>query len=63
MEVKISEKEDIKILKCSKNIHVETINWDTKESTSEEGNIGLRKFMRRSRVCNMNEEVKGWKSS
>ena len=62
-ESKSSEEEEIKIPKCSRNIHVETVNDETKKSSSEEEELGIRNCRRRSRVDNMNEEVKGWTSS
>ena len=34
-----------------------------KGSSSREGDIGIHKCRRRSRVDNINEEVKGWTSS
>ena len=54
MKGKISEEEEIKIPKCSKKSHVETVNEETKEISSEEEYIGIRKCRRRSRVDNMN---------
>ena len=58
MKVKSSEEEEFKIPKCSRNVHVETVNEETKESSSEEEEIGILKCRRRSRVDIMNEEVK-----
>ena len=45
-----SEVERIKILKCSRKIHVGIINEEVKGSSSEEEDIGMRKCRRRSRV-------------
>ena len=56
----ISEEED---MKCIKTVHVETINEETKGISSEEEEIGIRKFRRRSKVENINKEEKGWTSS
>ena len=36
MKGKSNEEEEIKILKCNRNIHFETVNEKTKESSSEE---------------------------
>ena len=38
-------------------------NEKTKESISEEEEIGIRKCRRKSRIDKINEEVKGWTSS
>ena len=43
--------------------HVENVNEETKKSRSEDEDIGTHKCRRRSRVDNINEEVKGWESS
>ena len=43
--------------------HVENVNEETKKSRSEDEDIGTQKCRRRSRVDNINEEVKGWESS
>ena len=60
MKGKISEVEEIKILKCSTKSHVETINEGMKVISSKEEEIGICKCSRRSRVEIMNKEVKGW---
>ena len=36
MKGKIGEEEEIKIPKCNRKVHVETVNDETKESSSEE---------------------------
>ena len=54
MKGKTSEEEEIKIPKCSRKSHVDTVNRERKEISSEEGEIGIRKCMRRSQVDNMN---------
>ena len=54
--------EEIKILKCSRKGHVETLNEEIKGISSEEEEIGIRKCRRRSRVEIMNKEVKRWTS-
>ena len=58
-----SEVKEIKILKCSRKSHVDTINEEMKGSSSEEEDIGICKCRRRSRIDIINEEVKGWTSS
>ena len=63
MKGKRSEEEEIKIPKYIRKIHVETVNGETKKIIIEEEYIGIRKCRIRSRVGNMNEEVKGWTSS
>ena len=59
---KSSEKEEIKIPKCSRKGHIETVNEETKDSSSVEEDIGIRRCRKRRRVDNMNKEVKGWTS-
>ena len=44
----IFEVEEIKIRKCSKKIHVETVNEEMKGSSSDEEDIVIRKCKRRS---------------
>ena len=63
VKVKTSEVEDIKMLKCSKNIHVDITNEEMKWRSGEEKEIGIRKCRRISLFIIMNEEVKGWTSS
>ena len=58
-----SEVEEIKILKCKRKNHVDTINEEMKGSISEEEETVIRKCRRRIRVDIINEEVKGWTSS
>ena len=41
MKGKISEEEEIEIPKCNIKNHVETVNEETKESSSEEEEIGI----------------------
>ena len=55
--------EEIKVRKCSRKGHVETVNGEMKGNSSEEEYIGILKCRRRSRVEIMNKEVKGWTSS
>ena len=50
MRGKISEVEEIKILKCIRKGHVDIINEEIKGSISEEEYIEMSKFRRRSRV-------------
>ena len=50
----------IKIPKCSRKIHVETVSEEMKESSSEEEKIGILKCSKRGRVDIMNNEVKVW---
>ena len=52
----------LKYVSVEKN-HVDIINEEMKGISSEEEDIGIRKFRRRSRVHIINEEVKGWTSS
>ena len=59
----MSEVEEIKILRCSRKSLVETVNEETKVSSSEEEDIGIHKCSRKSRVEIMNKEVKGRTSS
>ena len=63
MKGKHSEVEDIKILKCSRKIHVDIINEEMKGISSEEEEIGIPNCRRIIRVEIINEDVKGWKSS
>ena len=44
-------------------VNVETVNEETKESNSEEEDIGIRKCRRKNRIYKIKEEVKGWTSS
>ena len=55
-----SEEEEIKIPKCSRKSHIETVNKEMKEISSEEENIGLRKCSERRRVDIINKELRGW---
>ena len=55
MKGKISEEEEIIRPKCNRKIHVETVNGELRESSSEAEEIEIRKCMRGSRVDNMNE--------
>ena len=55
--------EEIKVCKCRRKIHVDIINEEMKEISSEEEDIGISKCRRRSRVDIINEELKGWISS
>ena len=50
-------------LSVVEKVNVETVNEETKESNSEEEEIGIRKCRRKSRTDKINEEVKGWTSS
>ena len=63
MKESSSKYEEIKIPKCSRKSHVETVNEEMKESSREEEEIGIRKCGRRSQVDIINKEVKGWTSS
>ena len=63
MRGKISEEEEIKIHKCIRKSHVETVNEEMKASSNEEEEIGIHKCRRRSRVDKLNEEVKELTSS
>ena len=60
MKVKRSQEKEIKIPMCSRKGRVETEKEEMKETSSEEEDIGIRKFRRRSRVDIMNIEVKVW---
>ena len=51
---------EIKILKCRRKGRVDIINKEMKGIISEEEGIGIRNFMKRSRVYIINEEVKVW---
>ena len=42
---------------------IKNLNEKTKESISEEEEIGIHKCRRKNRIDKINEEVKGWKSS
>ena len=46
MKGKISEDEEIKIHKCSRKSHVETISGEMKERSIEEDKIGIHKCRR-----------------
>ena len=54
MKGKISEEEDIKIIKCNQKNHIETVNEETKEISNEEEEIEIRKCRRRSRADTIN---------
>ena len=48
---------------CRRKSHVETINEEMKENSSEEEDIGIRSWRKRIRVDIMNKEVKVWRYS
>ena len=54
---------DIKLPKCGRKGDKNNLNEKTKESISEEEEIGIHKCRRKIRVDKINEEVKGWTSS
>ena len=56
------EVEEIKLLKCRRKNRVGIINEETQRSSSEEEEIGIHKYMRRSLVDTIKKEVKGWTS-
>ena len=60
---KFIEEEEIKIPKFNRKSYVETVKEETKEISSKEEDIGIRKCRIMSRVDNMNEEVKVWRYS
>ena len=49
--------------KCGRKGDVKNLNEKTKESISEEVELGIRKCGRKIRIDKINEEVKGWTSS
>ena len=55
MKGKISEEEEIKIPKCNRKSHVETVNEETKEVSSEEEDIGICKCGWKSHVDIINK--------
>ena len=63
MKGKCIEEEEIKITKCIRKSHVETVNEETKKIISEEEEILISKCRRRSWVDIMNTEVKVLTSS
>ena len=60
---KISEVEEIKILKCRRKSHVETVNEEMKGISSEQEENGIRDFRRRSSQVIINEKMEGCASS
>ena len=49
--------------KCGRKGDVKNLNEETKESISEEEEIGIRKCRRKIRIDKINEEVRAWRSS
>ena len=58
MKGKSSKEKEIKIPKYRRKNHVENVNKEIKESSSEEEDIGIRKFWGISPVDIRNKEVK-----